>query len=347
MSRICLLSLSIVLSLLIPSRLDAQPKGLDVRIDSLIIIGLSQVHAEKYDEAFETVHQITQIDPEGPVGYFGLASLYLLLMRNFRSRIFESRLDSLLDLAIEKGKSKGFENDPMRLFFLGASYGYRGLHRARKLDYFGAFLDGWRGLKNLKKAYKLDPNLYDVFLGFGIYHYWRSALSSILRWITFTKDHRQQGINEVKLAMEKGRYVNVFGRYILTEFYYNEKRNEESLELCEQLSVDFPTNPSWLYIRIRCLERLNRWEEAELLWRKLLNHIENSEYTSIGFLVECHYGLALCRYHQGDKMTAHKECRKALELSRKRDPDTEIEGPLESFKEIFKNLMSLMVTLNR
>jgi len=347
MYRAHFLNIIIILNSTLLPLVYAQPRGLDSRIDSLIIIGLAQVHGEKYDDAFETVDKIIKIDPEGPVGYFGLASLYLLMMRNFRSRIFESTLDSLLDLAIEKGQSKDYEDNPMRLFFLGASHGYRGLHRARKHDYIGAFLDGWRGLKNFDKARKLDPNLYDVHLGYGIYHYWRSALSPILRLITFTKDRRQQGIKEVNLSIKKGRYVSVLGRYILTEIYYNEKQFEESLELCEQLSIDFPTNPAWLYIRIRSLEQLNRWDEAETLWRMLLNHIKDSKYTSTALLVECHYGLALCRYKQDDKRGAFKECQIALELAQNRDPDTEIEGPLESYKEIHENLMTLITTLNQ
>lgn len=51
---------------------------------------------------------------------------------------------------------------------------------------------------------------------------------------------------------------------------------------------------------------------------------------------ECHYRIALSLYHLGEIETAKEHLQTALRLNEKRDPNKEIEGPLESHEEIIR-----------
>ena len=263
-------------------------------------------------------------------------------MQNYRIKDYESQLDSLLNLTIKIGNNaiKNAQHDAFVSIYLGGAYGFRGLHKVRKRDYWGAFKDGLKGVSILKKAVKADTSAYDAYHGLGSFHYWRSAKSKILRLLIFRND-QQKGIDEVWKAINKGTYTDIEGKYALVAIYYDFGDYEKAFSVNQELFELFPTNPSCLYMRCRIFERMGKWEEAKQTYLKLLNHLSNSEYKSIGYQVECHYGIGFCYYKLSELEHALKHIRKALDLRNMRDASKELEGPLEDFDEIVKNALDL------
>jgi tetratricopeptide (TPR) repeat protein len=315
--------------------------GIDAKTDSLIRAAMEQAFNEKYDEALRTAEKMIAADPDGLLGYFAAASVRLGIMRLYRTRQFEDEFEELVNTAIKKGQKRSKKGGAWDYFFLGGAYGFRGAHKARELNWIGAFTDGWKGLQALDRALKYDPTLYDAYLGFGLYHYWRSALAGVLRAIPFVGDERQRGIEEMQLAIEKGRYSEVIATYALVEVYYNEKEYEKALELNRRLSEMYPGHIAWLYMEARILDAMQNWPEALQSTRRLIERINNSPYRTDGFLVEGYWLLTKAYIGLDQIEEARKACKTGLELADRRDASKELEAPWETYSEIRKRLKKL------
>ena len=327
----------------------AQWSEIDSTAHILIKQGIHQVHIEEYKEAIATFEKLITLYPEHPMGYFLSAAVYQTIMRNYRINIFETQLDSLLNLAIQFGEKtirKSWKNI-YAYFFLGGAYGFRGFHKVRKRDWIGAFQDGLKGLNELKKAIAMNPQLYDVYYGLGVYHYWRSAKAKFLRFLSFIKNDQQRGINELWTAIDKGRYTSIDSKYALVAIYYDKKDYQKALSLNQELIQLFPTNPACLYLRGRIYEQLANWNEANINYQQLLSHLLISEYKSVGYKIECYYRIGYCHYKLGEFEQASTHIQTALSLTNKRDPSREIEGPLENLNEIIKSIKQLQQEINK
>jgi tetratricopeptide (TPR) repeat protein len=201
-------------------------------------------------------------------------------------------------------------------------------------------------MKNLKLALKIDPNLYDAYYGLGTFHYWLGAKSKIIRYLFFYQGDRHQGIDELEKALKKGKYTNIESKFALTLIYYNERDYNKALFLNHELYGLFPSNPSSLYMRSRIFEKQENWNEAKIIMQKLLHHLDVSEYRCVGYKAECHYRIAYYDFEMGNFESGRNHCLEALKLKNQREPENELEGPLETFQQILKQTKRLYAKLN-
>jgi len=313
----------------------AADSSIDSTKHALLLQGLHEVHIEKYGAAIATFKKLVECYPQHPMGYFCTAAVYKTIMQNYRVTTFETQLDSFFNLAIQVGQQtiQQNKNDAYAHFYLGGAYGFRGLHKVRKRDWWGAFSDGLKGISNLKRAIAIDSCLYDAYFGLGSYHYWRSAKSKLLRLFFFRNDQKK-GIDEIWTAIHKEKYTDIEGKYALVAIYYDQGDYEKALVVNQELHELFPLNPSCLYMRCRLFEKQGNWVGAQNTIEQLLLHLLNSEYKSIGYEVECHYRIALYNYHLGQFDQALNHVQKAFSLKDQLDKTIELEGPLEDINEI-------------
>jgi len=312
-------------------------------VDTLVEKAMELVYQEKYDEAIKMCEDVIATYPSNPLGYLGRAGIYHILMLNYRTSFFDNEFDSVTTLAIKTGAKaiKKNKQDANAYFALGASYGFRGLNRIRKGKWFGAFRDGLRGISSIKKAHKLDKELYDVYYALDLFYYWKSAKARVLTFLRMMKDEREKGIEYLRIVSEKGQFSKYEAKFALVEIFYYEDRYEEALVECESLREKFPHDPTWNYLMAKTLGKLNRWAEAISYFRFLLVFISNAPYKSFSFVAECHYGIAKCAFETEDYQTARRELNLALYFSKLWDKKKEIEGPLLDFDKVLKRMKQL------
>jgi hypothetical protein len=87
---------------------------------------------------------------------------------------------------------------------------------------------------------------YDALLATGFSKYIIGSMAAPLRWVLrmggFPAD-KQGGIEDLRLAAERGHYLAPFARILLSIAYVREKNNEMALELLTALQREFPANP--------------------------------------------------------------------------------------------------------
>jgi len=334
-----------------PGMFDGVPRGESKSVSSVsplfhhsISRGIDLVFSERYQESLRIFERLERKYPDHPAPYFFKAAAYQNWMSSFRTKQFQNELERNVHLAIDSGnKLLEKRNDPWLHFYVGAAYGYRAYNRFSEHDWIGAYLDGWRGVKHLEEALDKDPNLYDVYLGLGSYHYWRTAKSKFIRVIAFwVPDRRELGLRQLEFALEHGMYASSQAGYTLIVAYFDYGAYEKALSIVNRnMGGKHPPSLSDLYYKGRLLAKLGRWAEAESLFRELLGRLESQELASVGYKVESQYWLALALKTQDRVSEALRFTREALNQCEKRKTDRELEGPFENFEEIRTQLREL------
>ena len=315
----------------------------DTSFYNLFEQALQKYHQEDYEGAIQLALQIRKSYPEEPAGVFALLTTYQTMMRNYRVRYYESQYDSLLDLVVKLSKKaiKRDKKNGVNYFYLGCAYGSRSIYYARRRQWMKAFRDGSQVLNNFKKAVSYSPEFYDAYYGLGLYKYWLSAKAKFLLFLPFVKDQRREGIEQIKLAAEKGRFLKIDSMYGLVSVYYNEGMYEEALKVNDQLYERYPNNPSLLYRRGRILQALGRWQEAMDIFSRLHEILSHTRLQSISFMIDCLFQMAKCHYTLGNYLETQRLCNLAMELEKSCDFSKELDGPIEKYEDIKKQLHEL------
>jgi tetratricopeptide (TPR) repeat protein len=310
--------------------------------------GINLVLHDRYEEALLLFEELQQKYPNDPAPHFFKAATYQSWMSLSRLNRFQEEFEKNIQLTIEKGhellKQK---NNPWIFFYVGAAYGYQAFNEFRKNKWIDAYYAAKKGVENFEQALKRDPKLFDVYLGLGSYHYWRTAKSTFLRLITFwIPDQRELGLRQIEFAFQHGSYSPDQAGYNLIAAYFDYGQYEKAMQILNRI-LEKKRTPgiSDLYYEGRLLIEFERWPEVESAFRKILERLENLELASAGYKAECMYWIA-------EALTAQKRRPEALEFtemaraqSEKRNADSELEGPFENFREIETRLERLHKSL--
>ncbi len=271
-------------------------------VDSVIQAGIDLIHLDRFDEGIAEFRKITEKYPQEAVGYFFTAASYQTLIDDYRNENYKQDFEEYIDTAIAKAKGK-IESDSSHAedhFYLGGSYGYRGIYKSFRGDWWGAFKDARKAKSHLEKALEIDPELYDCYFGLGAYHYWGSVKSRILWWLPFIGDDREKGIEQHKLATERGRYAKDEAWYGLLRIRIEEKEYQEALELGQALKSINPDDPFVLWTTGHAYIGLENWDDASKTYQTLLEYFKSSPYYDLMAEVECRYWLAYVYYQKAE-----------------------------------------------
>jgi hypothetical protein len=92
----------------------------------------------------------------------------------------------------------------------------------------------------------LNPPFYDAYVTIGSAEYVVANLNFVFRLLAHFEDikgSRQKAIENLRAAIDHGRYYQPYAKIILTVVYLREKRIHEALALMCELEHDFPENP--------------------------------------------------------------------------------------------------------
>ncbi len=152
-------------------------------------------------------------------------------------------------------------------FYYGSIYGY--LARVQGLDksWWGAFRSGQKTEDIMEQVLKEDPNFYDAYLLLGMLNYYADRLSGITSFVAgilgYSGD-RDKGLQQLKLAYEKGKLT--FGQSALTliEVYASLEDNDEAaINYYEKFLQKFPNNKRVLNGYFQKLLNVGEFKKAE------------------------------------------------------------------------------------
>ena len=96
------------------------------------------------------------------------------------------------------------------------------------------------------KLLAVDPDCYDARVATGFSKYIIGSMAAPLRWVLRlggVSGDKKQGIVELQMTADHGRYLSPFARILLAIAYVRDKDNGRAREVLAALRDEFPKNP--------------------------------------------------------------------------------------------------------
>lgn len=188
-----------------------------------IQIGLDKIYNFNWDDGFEAFNSIIKKNPDDPRGYHFKSIIFLWY---YLGNLNEANLDSFIyfsDKSLELANLKlAQKNTPELRYLVGSIYYNKSIAEARSGNYLQALWTSNQMKSSLEEAVKLKPDLYDAFLGLGLYNFALSQIPSTLEWaanlVGITAD-KELGLTYVNQTVKKGKLSKIDAQYYLSQLY--------------------------------------------------------------------------------------------------------------------------------
>ncbi len=238
--------------LLSPSRLTAQTVDW-ARVHEVTLRGVDLIYDLDMARASVVFDTVIAMAPGDPRGYFfkSMVSFWTYTLQNQESDYerFMSISDTVIGICERLVDHN--ENDATARFYLGGIHGYRGMAEQLHGSLFKAVLEGRKGYFELEDAVRLQPDLYDAQMGFGLFRYLVAKIPSSLAWVArvagFDGD-LEGGLASLRLAATKGVYTRSEAAFFLSQFLFSEHRRDQAFELMRTLIQRYPDNTLFLVL---------------------------------------------------------------------------------------------------
>ncbi|MEJ2056048.1 MAG: hypothetical protein P8X42_19210, partial [Calditrichaceae bacterium] len=237
--------------------------------------------------------------------YFYYASILNSKMTHFENKEDEDLFNDILNRIInEAGKlieTGNIENKKLlakAYFYRGSAYGYQAYAQGKNGQWLKALDNGLSSISDLQESVKIDSTLYDAYLGIGVYNYWRSTKLKYMLWLPFVPDRRKEGVEQIKLAIRKGRYSAGMGMHQLIYILLDYGRFDEAVPYAEKVIRLYPNSQFMRWAHAHVYYKRHEYEKAVQSYLKLLQLIENDNKANPGHRLFCQVKLAEIFYKQ-------------------------------------------------
>ncbi|TAK65019.1 MAG: hypothetical protein EPO24_02865 [Bacteroidetes bacterium] len=295
--------------------------------------GINYVYNLEFENAKKEFKELVRLNPKHPAGHFFFAMvewerILIDLENESNDERFLSLIENVIDVCDEQLDIN--DEDVSALFFKGGAIGFRGRLHANREDWVKAANDGRVALPIVQKAYKLDPNNYDVLLGIGIYNYYADLIPDQYPFVKplmlfFPDGDKVKGISQLKQAAEKARYAKIEASYFLMQLMFQyEKQYSQALEIAVGLHLRFPNNVVFHRYVGRSRAAIGQWREMKAEFDSILQFVDKGKTGyNLNVKREAQYYLGLYELQYGNYAAALKHFYTTDELSRSLDK----EGP--------------------
>lgn len=266
--------------ILLSSKNTHSAKSTDPRIVRVIDL----IFKEKFHQAAAALDTLIAQSPANPAGYFYYGVIYWresALAPDFDS--YDKKMKHWLERCRDVADSILARNklDTNAWFYLGGAHGFLGSMYARKGKWLKTGYHAWKGTSALEKTLELDPEMYDVYYGLGLYHVMAGHQGAIVRFIQkllpIPNGDAKRGLAALQTAVKKGRYTELPAQSALVfAWLYFENDYRKALETLAPLLGKYPGNTDLLCMQINALFYLEL-NQPQQRGSEILNYVNQLE----------------------------------------------------------------------
>ena len=160
-------------------------------------------------------------------------------------------------------------------FCLGAVKGYRGLYESKFGSLFVTFLLGINGVSDLKKSLEYNSNNYDIYMGMGLYSYWKAVRAS---WLPFNKDEKMLGLSQLQKATEMAQYSRPEAVLSYSRALVNEQRYDEAEVYLKDFIKNYPENLYALFLTLKIHAYYENYKKVFSILKRIEKSYKKNEY---------------------------------------------------------------------
>lgn len=271
---------TIILAALFTSVLAARPCAGKTKLEplpeELMLLskkGIEGIYAVDLPEAKKYFELALQKYPDHPYPNFGVAMVKwaeLEYLEDESAPEMGEEYKALTDKAIEIGLAwiKKHPGDANAYMVLGGMYGLRARLGVMKHRWVAAYFDGKKALSNTRRSLKLDPELYDAYLGLGMYEYYAGTLKGAIKILAALLMHgdAEKGLEYMRLCREKGYFNSMAAELMLIEIYTQTKGRYHDAATAVKWSAElrkrYPMHPQMHFVQIVSLYEDKQYDES-------------------------------------------------------------------------------------
>ena len=235
--------------------------------------GIDAIYAVDVEEALKQFNLALQKYPDHPFPHFGIAMTkwaHLEYLEDESDPRLEKEYSGLTDKAVDVGLKwiKKHPGDANAYLAVGGIYGLRARLAVMQHRWFKAYFDGKKAISHTRKASKLDPELYDAYLGLGMYEYYTGTLPGVVKLLAklVMRGDAQKGLEYLNLCKEKGFFNALGAKLLLIEIYTQPGSKYANTSLAvkwsRELRAAYPVHPQMHFVEIVSLYEDKKYEES-------------------------------------------------------------------------------------
>ena len=235
--------------------------------------GIDAIYAVELDEAQKQFALALQKYPDHPFPTFGIAMAkwaQLEYLEDESDPKLEKEYSELTDKAVTVGLAwiKKHPGDANAYLAVGGIYGLRARLSMLQHRWFRAYFDAKKAISNMRKAAKIDPELYDAYLGIGMYEYYAGTLPGVVKFLSslLISGDAEKGLEYLNLCKEKGFFNATGAKLLLIEIYTETGGKYADTALAvkwsRELRAAYPVHPQMHFVEIVSLYEDKKYDES-------------------------------------------------------------------------------------
>lgn len=175
----------------------------------------------------------------------------------------------------------------------GHNWAYRSLYEARFGSKLSAARYGIRAYKQYRAGLELDSTCYDLYFGLGSFHYWKTVKAGIMRYVLFMSNDKEEGIEELYLAMDSSLVHQELARSALIWVYLNEKQYDSTIAIAQEFVERYPDGCTYLWPIAQAQYDQKQYEEARDTYERIRERLQERPAGYYN-LIECDFYIVRC-----------------------------------------------------
>ena len=248
----------------------------------LVDLAIDDLYNYRLESSINLLDSALIIDPNHPVVPFLTIAVNFIQAQAVDGVEFSySNINSdiIQTIPIYKQLINKYQENPEYLLYLGSTYGLRSRIAYGRKDWFGVLYNSYQGLKYIRKAHSMDPDLMDTYTPIGLIEYASCLTPDPIKWLASWAGLHGDcdiGLENLDKANRNSYYSWIEGSFITSYIYMHIERDYINAEiLIDRLLNRFPGHPFFPFIKGELLARQNKWIELESFMETMQNFINS------------------------------------------------------------------------
>ncbi|MEW5995109.1 MAG: tetratricopeptide repeat protein [Candidatus Zixiibacteriota bacterium] len=286
--------------------------------DSQLTGLLNSIQVRLFNDEFAAADSLTGeligLRRDDPAGYLFKAVTLIMRMFDREEKYREEEFHSLLDSTIVKATAvRDTASDDARAWmclWLGHAHAYRALCEARFGSMLSAITIGRRARDEYRWGLLYDSTVYDLYLGLGLFHYWKSSKAGLLRTVGLIRNDMDKGIAQLRLAADSSLVSRESARHALVWIRLDQKEYDSVIAICREALSRYPAGKAPLWALAQALFESRRYRDAAEVYEELRNRVAEVPGNYYN-LIECDFARHRCYEKLKDFDRARQVARQA------------------------------------
>ena len=279
--------------------------------------------AELYIAKLEAAH------PDFPIALFGKTMIewsryeYEYEKSNpEQAEKFKKTIEASLDGI--HGWIKNNQPDAYAYLALGGVYGVKGRFELANRSFIPAYFTGKKGLKYMNRAVRLDPQMYDAYLGEGVYQYYAGTLPAVVKVLAklLISGNADKGIEYLNLVKDKGRFSADTAKLLLVEIYIESNKYYDPPRAAEYIAgviEKYPKNPLYRFVGIIAEYENKNYDKVIKDAKDFLSKIGKEKFYSPIYIARSYTATGSAQMAKGDWEAARKTFEQSIKATAAQD----------------------------